>query len=162
MVPPPAGRAIGSEIEIRIARATTADLDALLPLVREFYAGERLPYDERALRRAFDELWAEPLHGGVWLAWEGQPVGYGILCCGFSLEYGGRDAFVDELYVRPGFRDRGIGSSLLDAMEEECRRRRIGALHLEVDHENPAGRRLYERRGFVDHDRHLMTKWLER
>ena len=162
MVPHSAGRAIGSETEIRIARASTADLDALLPLVREFYAGERLPHDERVLRRALGELWAEPMHGGIWLARQGQPVGYGILCCGFSLEYGGRDAFVDELYVRPGFRDRGIGNRLLDAMEEECRRRGIAALHLEVDHGNPAGRRLYVRRGFVDHDRLLMTKRVAR
>jgi GNAT superfamily N-acetyltransferase len=84
-----------------------------------------------------------------------------VLACGFSLEYRGRDAFVDELYVRPDRRDRGIGSRILDAMEAECRRRGIVALHLEVDHDNPDGRRLYLRRGFADHARHLMTKWLE-
>jgi len=36
------------------------------------------------------------------------------------------------------------------------------ALHLEVDYDNPDGKRLYLRRGFVDHERHLMTKWLDR
>jgi ribosomal protein S18 acetylase RimI-like enzyme len=47
-------------------------------------------------------------------------------------------------------------------MESSCRRQGITALHLEVDHDNPDGRRLYLRRGFVDHERHLMTKRLDR
>jgi len=131
--------------------------------MREFYAGERLPYDETVVRRALDALWSEPLYGGVWLARAGDElVGYGVLCCGFSLEYGGRDAFVDELFVRPGWRDRGVGGLLLDAVESACRSQGIAALHLEVDHDNPDGKRLYLRRGFVDHARHLMTKRLDR
>ena len=151
------------EPRARVDPATPRDIDDLLPLMRELYAGERLPYDEAVLRRALQALWAEPLHGGAWLARVDQiAVGYGILCCGFSLEYGGRDAFVDELYVRPACRDRGIGNRLLDAMEARCLDIGIAALHLEVDHDNPDGRRLYERRGFVDHRRHLMTKWLDR
>jgi GNAT superfamily N-acetyltransferase len=131
--------------------------------MRAFYAGEKLAFDAGVLRRALDELWSEPLHGEAWIARTGdEPVGYGVLCCGFSLEYGGRDAFVDELFVRPAWRDRGIGALLLDAMESSCRRQGITALHLEVDHDNPDGRRLYLRRGFLDHQRHLMTKRLDR
>ena len=152
-----------------VARSARVDLcgpdavEALIPLMREFYAGERLLFDERLLRGALAELWSDPLHGAVWLARAGrEPVGYAILCCGFSLEYAGRDAFVDELFVRPGWRGQGIGGSLLDAMEADCRSRGISALHLEVDHDNPDGRRLYLRRGFADHPRHLMTKWLTR
>jgi GNAT superfamily N-acetyltransferase len=148
---------------VEIGPATADDLDDLLPLMREFYAGERLPYNEAVLRRALVELWRVPLHGAVWLARDGgEAVGYGVLCCGFSLEYRGRDAFVDELFVRPDHRDAGIGGRILDAMETACRGSGIVALHLEVDHANPDGKRLYSRRGFVDHERHLMTKWLDR
>lgn len=149
--------------EARIFSTSPSDIDELLPLMRAFYAGERLPYDEAVLRRALGELWIEPLHGGAWLARvDEEPVGYGVLCCGFSLEYGGRDAFVDELYVRPRWRGKGIGNLLLDALEAGCRSSGVAALHLEVDHGNADGKRLYARRGFVDHDRHLMTKWLDR
>ena len=154
---------LAEEPRMRIDPAMPRDIGELLPLMREFYAGERLPYDEAVVRDALGELWAEPLHGGAWLARVGEEAeGYGVLCCGFSLEYGGRDAFVDEVYVRPGWRDRGIGNRLLDAMEEWCRARGVAAIHLEVDHDNPDGKRLYARRGFVDHQRHLMTKWLNR
>lgn len=48
------------------------------------------------------------------------------------------------------------------AMEAACREQGIAALHLEVDHDNEGGKRLYLQRGFVDHPRHLMTKWLDR
>jgi GNAT superfamily N-acetyltransferase len=154
---------IAPEPLLELQAASPSDLEELLPLMRAFYAGEKLEFDAGVLRRALDQLWSEPLHGGAWIARAGgEPVGYGVLCCGFSLEYGGRDAFVDELFVRPAWRDRGIGALLLDAMEYSCRRQRITALHLEVDHDNPDGRRLYLRRGFVDHARHLMTKRLDR
>ncbi|HYO47356.1 MAG TPA: GNAT family N-acetyltransferase [Gemmatimonadota bacterium] len=148
--------------DVHIEPLTPSDIDELLPLMREFYAGERLPWDETVVRRALDALWGEPLHGGAWLARAGNDVvGYGVLCCGFSLEYRGRDAFVDELFVRPTWRDQGVGGHILDAMESACRSQGIAALHLEVDHDNPDGKRLYLRRGFVDHERHLMTKWLD-
>lgn len=152
---------MGHSVSIDICKP--GDIGELLPLMREFYAGEKLHFDEGVLRHALGELWDEPLHGGAWLARAGEvPVGFGVLCCGFSLEYGGSDAFVDELFVLPGWRGRGFGGSLLDAMEASCRSRGIAALHLEVDHDNPDGRRLYLRRGFADHQRHLMTKWLAR
>lgn len=142
--------------------ASPTDLDELLPLMREFYAGERLPWDEDVLRRALGELWRQPLHGAVWLARAtGEAIGYGVLGCGFSLEHCGRDAFVDELYVRPGWRSRGVGGRILDAMEATCRQQGISALHLEVDHDNASGKRLYQRRGYEDHGRHLMTRRLD-
>ena len=45
--------------QIRAALATADDLDDLLPLMRNFYAGERLRFDEAVLRRALAELWRE-------------------------------------------------------------------------------------------------------
>lgn len=143
--------------------AARGDLDELLPLAREFYAGERLTYDEGVMRRALGELWEDPRHGAVWLARAGpEAIGYAVLCRGFSLEHRGRDAFVDELFVRPAWRDRGIGGRLLDALEADCRERGISALHLEVDDANVAGARLYLRRGFADPGRRLLTRRLDR
>ena len=146
-----------------VSPASRTDVGELLPLMQEFYAGERLPWDESVLRGALDELWEQPLHGAVWLARAaGEAIGYGVLGCGFSLEHRGRDAFVDELYVRPGWRSRGVGGRILDVMEAACGEQGISALHLEVDHDNARGKRLYRRRGFDDHGRHLMTRRLDR
>lgn len=145
-----------------IVPADPADRPRLLSLMRAFYAGEGLAWDETTVTGCLGRMWDDPRHGRTWLATSaGEAVGYGIVTFGFSLEYGGVDALVDELYVRPDWRGRGIGTALLAAIEAGCRDSRISALHLEVDHDNLDGQRLYRRRGFVDHDRYLMTKRLD-
>ena len=64
-------------------------------------------------------------------------------------------------YVREAFRGRGAGTVSLAFVEELCRTEGIRALHLEVDRGNEAARRLYHRAGYRDHDRYLLTRWLE-
>ncbi|MDX6479821.1 MAG: hypothetical protein QOG85_331 [Gaiellaceae bacterium] len=66
---------------------------------------------------------------------------------------GSRVWFVDVLYVRPGARDRGIGTELIRAAGEH-----IGpdaVLELQVLESNTGARRLYDRLGFRTHDRTL-------
>jgi GNAT superfamily N-acetyltransferase len=80
---------------------------------------------------------------------------------GFSLEFRGRNAFVDELFVREEHRGRGLGAAALAVAEEFCRGLGIAALRLEVERENPRAQELYEREGFRVHPRHILTKWLD-
>jgi ribosomal protein S18 acetylase RimI-like enzyme len=90
----------------------------------------------------------------------GSVVGFVVLTFSYSLEFHGRDAFVDELYVRPSHRRRGLGAAALRLSEAACREHGVHALHLEVDGANDPARALYRRWGFDEHARHLMTKWL--
>ena len=88
-------------------------------------------------------------------------VGYLALCYGYSIEFGGRDAFVDELFVLEDRRSLGIGGRLLDHARDAATAAGIVALHLEVDRENGGARRIYERRGFAARSRfHLMSATL--
>jgi ribosomal protein S18 acetylase RimI-like enzyme len=98
----------------------------------------------------------------VWLAAAkgGPPVGYLVLGFGYSLEFLGRDAFVDELYVDEAHRGGGLGRRFLQAAERVCRANGVRALHLEVDPSNAVAQALYRSWGFADHDRRLMTRWL--
>lgn len=147
---------------LRISTAGHSDEERLLPLMGEFYAGERLDYREEVLRAALRQLWSDPALGRVCLMHHGETLaGYAVLTFGFSLEFRGRDALVDELYVRPAHRGRGHGAECLRWMEAVCRAEGIHALHLEVDRSNPGAKRLYHRVGYRDHDRYLLTKWLE-
>jgi len=82
-----------------------------------------------------------------------------VICFDYSLEYGGKGAWVDELFVKTAARDKGIGTQLLALAEDASRRAGATTLHLEVSHGNPA-KELYRRRGFVEHHRLLMTKRL--
>ena len=79
---------------------------------------------------------------------------------GWSLEYGGRDAFIDEIFVSPSYRDRGLGRRALDAIAEACLELEVRALHLEVERDNVRASELYRKWGFEDSDRRLMTRRL--
>jgi ribosomal protein S18 acetylase RimI-like enzyme len=85
-----------------------------------------------------------------------------FLTFGYSLEYQGRDAFIDELYIDVAHRNQGIGSKTLQFALAACRELDINAIHLEVEPTNAAGLSLYRRFGFEDHDRKLMTRWIEK
>jgi ribosomal protein S18 acetylase RimI-like enzyme len=80
------------------------------------------------------------------------------LTLGYSFEFGGYDAFIDEVYIRESQRGRGIGKLALQMAEDECRALEVRALHLEVERENTNAQALYRKVGFVDHNRYLMTK----
>jgi GNAT superfamily N-acetyltransferase len=83
-----------------------------------------------------------------------------VLTFGYSLEFHGRDAFVDELYLQEGARGRGTGRQALEFLAGVCSDLGVRALHLEVVRGNEAAQRLYRGFGFEDHDRYLMTKWV--
>ena len=141
--------------------ATPDDIDRLLPLMRAFYTFEHLPYDENRLRRLLSDLIADQRLGRLILfELADELVGYIVLGFGFSLEFHGRDCFIDEFYVQPAHRSKGIGQAAVDFVMALSRDLGIKAVHLEADHFNERGHEFYKRLGFKDHDRHLMTRWL--
>lgn len=101
-----------------------------------------------------------PRWGACSIAEDELTAGYVVVAFGYSLEFHGRDAFVDELFLRPAFRGRSLGREVLRFVEEQCRAAGVTALHLEVERKNTAAQEFYRRLGFQDHDRYLMTRWL--
>jgi GNAT superfamily N-acetyltransferase len=147
---------------LSILRAGVADLDSLFLLMRHMQNDDPWaePFDESWVRRNLAELLAHPGYGLIYLVRENDaPVAYLVICFDFSLEYRGKGAWIDELFVEPAHRGQGIGTQLLDIAESASREHGAQTLHLEVNHGNRAIE-LYRRRGFVDHHRYLMTKWL--
>lgn len=149
-------------MEATFTLAIPFDADLLVPLLREFYAYDHIAFDETEARRALAQLLDDPRLGRVYLIRVGDELaGYLVLTFGFSLEFKGRDAFVDELFLRAEFRGRGIGTRALRVAEETCRAENVRALHLEVERANTGAQEVYRRAGFRDHDRYLLTKWIE-
>ena len=141
--------------------ADGSDADTLLVMMRWLYEHERIAFDEGSARAALTQLLADESCGVAHLILLGGEVaGYLVLTFGFSLEFGGRDAFVDELFVKDEFRGHGAGKAALGFAAEVCRARGVRALHLEVKRANEAAQGIYRKAGFVDHDRYLLTKWL--
>ena len=58
---------------------------------------------------------------------------------------------IENLYVRPEYRDRGIGGELMTTAEERLATRGVDAVKLEVLAANEAARRFYRRHGYDPH-----------
>ena len=120
-----------------------------------------IAFDEDELRPVLSLFFSHPEWGRIWiLDHAGRAVGYIILTLGFSFEYRGRDAFIDELYIAPEYRGRGFGRAGMQLAEDCARQFGVNALHLEVDHANHSALEFYRRLRYQDHKRHLLTKWL--
>ncbi len=141
-----------------IHRATLRDRDCLVALMSQFYSEAGYPLNVGRAAAAFEELLSDDSLGLVWLIMEDQQAaGYLIVTLGFSMEYGGRDAFIDDLFVQPTSRGKGLGTMALAKARAACVELGVRAVHLEVERSNKIARALYRRAGFVDNDRQLLS-----
>lgn len=141
--------------------AGSRDLDELLPLVEQFQAFERIPFDPAAARPHLARLLEDPRLGQVLLAEkDGDAIGYAILTYGYDLEFGGMDAYLTDLFLVHAERDRGVGTWLLGKVEESARAAGVQALHLMVTPSNQRAHHVYYRAGFRASPRLFLTKLL--
>jgi GNAT superfamily N-acetyltransferase len=149
-------------MEIDLRSATSLDLDLLADLVSEYYALDALNYQGHAVRRALLELINEKDYGHIWLLEkEKQPIGYVVLTFGFIVEFHGKSAIIDEIYLRPQYRGQGYFRAALAFIESFCKKEHVRCLRLEVENKNERSREIYRKAGFHVHDRVLMTKPLD-
>ena len=150
-----------SEPAFRLASESDADL--LLRMMRDYYAFDGHVFCEGRARAALLDFLREPAFGRAWLICDHEtPIGYVVLTLGYSLEFLGRDAFIDEFYLAEAYRGRGWGMRALNFVEDEARAMSVRAIHLEVVRANLKAGEVYRRAGYVDHEHRLMSKWIER
>lgn len=140
--------------------ATPDDLDRLMPMVEAFHQEMGIASDPLDRQEALRPLLMGSPFGMIYLVGlDRAPMGYAIVTMGWSIELGGMESFLDEFWVRPAVRGRGIGSDLLTRLPAALGKHGVKALHLEVDRADEGVRRLYNRAGFEDRERFmLMTR----
>ena len=137
--------------------ATPEHLDRVTALVEAFRneAGLETTAEQRA--EGILPLLEGIPHGAIYLIGPARaPIGYIVVTFGWSLEFGGMDGFIDEFFIRPGVRGRGIASEVLISLPKALASAGLKALHLEVDTSNSATQRLYKRAGFRKRDGYLL------
>jgi len=141
--------------EIRLA--SIEDLAIVLPFVRTFHQVENIPIAEKDLKTSLSTLLNNDTLGGIWLIYcEGQAVGYIMLSFGYSLEFGGKDAFIDEFYIQPEFRGLGLGKETLKLIKMVAKELGICTLLLEVDKTKDKAQKLYSDLNFIFRDRYFL------
>jgi GNAT superfamily N-acetyltransferase len=132
-------------------------------MMGEDYLEVGYPFDDLLAQRCFSQLIEEPSLGRAWvLLHDADVAGYIVLTFCFCLEYGGREGWVDDLFVRKAFRRTGLGTLAMDTVVEESRRMQLRMLNLEVEPANKGARRLYSNTGFEENRRLVMRRRPER
>lgn len=138
------------------------DRDLVLPMVEAFYHSDAVdhPVDTAVLERSFRDAAdpGEPLLRGLLIQWDGAPAGYMYLTWCYSAEVGGRCVFIEEIYLDPAFRGRGLGARIMAWLEQEYPAAR--RFRLEVTQANQRAVRLYQKAGyrFLRYDQMVLDK----
>lgn len=148
--------------EVSIDAAGPQHVTSVLALSRTMNEEDGHPLDESG-EAAVRLLCLGDMAARCWLARHSsgdKAIGYIILTLGFSIEHGGRDGFIDELYVIPEMRGFGVARKLMQIAEEAARALGVGTLHLEVENRNKDAQALYRKSGWRDTHRKLLSKKL--
>lgn len=101
---------------------------------------------------------AAPSRGFILLAsLGGKPIGVAYVAFTWTLEHGGRCAWLEELFVLPEHRERGIGRQLLLEAMKIARRLGCRAMDLELENMHPRAGSLYDRENFERLNRSRMS-----
>jgi ribosomal protein S18 acetylase RimI-like enzyme len=137
------------------------EIPTLLEMMREFYSQQEMRFDEAAASRAVSSALNDPSLAQIYLIFRGAELaGYFALTFCFSMEFHGRFALFDELYLREPFRRQKLGKAVVTFAEDLSKKAGIKAVRLEVGRENAPAQALYRQCGFEEDARNLMTKWL--
>ena len=146
-------------MDVHLITASDADLPQLLTWLSAFHADFAIQQTKAQQRESLLTLIRNPQLGSIWLIHANEEaVGYIALCTGYSLEFGGLDAFIDEIYIAPDRRGSGIASQVLQLVKLEAKAMGIRALHLEVNCSDEKVQKLYQKSGFTMREKYrLMT-----
>jgi GNAT superfamily N-acetyltransferase len=133
----------------------------VVPMMACLYAHDPARFDPARALSVSEWLIANPEWGGIWIVQaEGRDAGYLVLTVCASIEFHGRMALLDELYIHDEFRNLGLGPAAIGFASGWARARGFTALRLELASDNAHALHVYEKAGFYLHHRRLMTKWL--
>ena len=133
------------------------DIEIITQMMQDFYAIDNYPMDVEVAKTLFEEFISNEHLGKSWMIYsENEIVGYIILTFIFSFEYGGKIAFVDELFIKETARGKGIGKEAIQFIQKEVPKLSLKLLYLEVEPHNENAQKLYLAHDFELHNRKLM------
>lgn len=135
-----------------IRAAAIADIPALLPLVEEYWRFEDITgFDPARVGRELGRALSSAQLASAWVALSrGEAAGYLLAVFVFSLEHLGLTAEIDEFFVLPSARGKGLGDGLLRLAEAEFVHRGCTNVSLQLGRGNDGARGFYRRHGYTE------------
>jgi len=144
-----ASSADGADAPPLIGPARADDVPGMSHLLAQQLVEHHVEVDVVRLERSVRAVVDDPALGALLVARaDGAVVGVAFLSWIHSLEHQGPSAWLDDVYVDPAHRGRGLGRSLVEAALTHARATGRAAIDLEVDADHASIARLYERMGF--------------
>jgi (aminoalkyl)phosphonate N-acetyltransferase len=136
---------------VNVRPAASNDIPPLLALVRRYWEFEGIvSFAALRIELVLQRLLAEPRLGEIWVAEsDARLVGYLIAVLVLSVEHQGLMGEIDEFFVLPEARSRGVGRQLLAAAETALAARGCVRLQLQLGVENSEARAFYQHRGYT-------------
>jgi GNAT superfamily N-acetyltransferase len=139
-------RQLAEGVEIRPARED--EVEEMLPLIRaycEFYETEP---NDAGIREMFKTLITDPSQGAIFIALDdGSAVGFATLDWKWSSLKGARIGYLEDLYVDPEARGKGIADALITVCAERCRELGMPAMAWQTAPDNLRAQQVYNRTG---------------
>jgi GNAT superfamily N-acetyltransferase len=143
---------------VEIRRARPADVEPLAALLARFFAEEGFAASAVEIRARTDVFLAEAANAAFLAIEDGTPAGVATVTTGFGFETG-RQAEIEDLYVLPDRRRRGVARGLIDAALAWCRQWGCADVEVVVTPEGDARHGLgawYRGLGFAETGRRIL------
>ncbi len=141
-------------MSLRIASAQEADVPVILDFIRQLAEYEKLSHEVQATEEALRQtLFSERPYAEVLLAyWDDEPVGFALFFHNYSTFLAKPGLYLEDLFVNPSARGRGIGKALLTRLAEVANQRGCGRVEWSVLDWNTPSIEFYRRMGAVAKD----------
>ncbi len=126
----------------------SADREKYIEMAKAFYSSPAVLHcvPVSCFEKTFDEMMrSEDYAVGYIIESEEKTAGYALLAKTFSQEAGGLAVWIEEIYILPEFRGKGLGSAFIEFVKNEIPASRY---RLETEPENERAKELYRRHGF--------------
>ena len=146
-----------------VRKLEKSDRNTFILFARAFYASEAVSHSipNRYHVATFEQLMASNTYAeGYMLEYDGKPAGYALTAKTFSQEAGGMVVWLEELFVLPQYRGKGLGHEFFDYMRREIEPH-AARIRLEVEPDNTRAIDLYRRQGFCELPYGQMIKELQ-
>ncbi|WP_436637710.1 N-acetyltransferase family protein [Microbaculum sp. FT89] len=120
----------GRDGRIAIRPAWPGEAGLVLSFIRELAEFEKLGDEVTASEQRIDRALFGPMPRAFCdiAEWEGEPAGFALWFYNFSTFRGQHGIYLEDLFVKPGFRGKGIGKALLARLARRCVEEGLGRL----------------------------------
>ncbi len=129
---------------------TKSDRNTYLIFAKAYFSSEAVNHTipHSHFVKTFEQLMESDTYAqGYILESDGKPVGYALTAKTYSQEAGGMVIWIEELFVLPAFRGKGLGTEFLTYLKQHAEPN-TARFRLEVTPENQSAIHFYERMGF--------------